>query len=181
MGLLLLFFLTIGGAGMVMGRRHPLLSLPFFCLFIFVGYLGIQFQSDLDTGAHTILPVRLAYIVFAYLAPLSGVTMTAVGAVIGMRGNPNNSLGWRRISGVVGLVLLELGTYLSYLYGRNVYYEYYLWPIEKAPEGYVMPLRWHDIVTQMGIWSVVLGMLITSAYLLRLFLMTEPRRSENPQ
>jgi hypothetical protein len=89
-GLVLLFFLSIGGAGMVMGRRHPLLSVPFLCIIVFIGYLGIQFQNDLYAGAPTSHLGKLVYL-FSYFAPLASVTMAVVGAVMGMRRTAESS------------------------------------------------------------------------------------------
>jgi hypothetical protein len=104
--------------------------------------------------------------------------MPLVGAVIGARRAKTNDAAWRWISGVVGLLLLGLGTYLSYFYGKAAYYEYYLWPIEKADEHYIMPLRWQDIVALVGIWSVVIGLLATSIYLLHSTIKLEAHRPE---
>jgi hypothetical protein len=50
---------------------------------------------------------------------------------------------------------------------KNAYYAYYLWPIEKAEDHYIMPLRWQDIVAQVTLASVLIGLSVSSIYLLR--------------
>lgn len=93
--------------------------------------------------------------------------MPLAGAVMGARRTKNNKPIWRWISGAVGLALLSLTTFLAYFFVEDAYYAYYLWPREKAEEHYIMPLRWQDIVMEVIIGSVLIGLLVGSAHLLR--------------
>ncbi len=177
LAVILLFFLSIGGAGLVMGRRHPLLCLPFLTIVVTIGYLGLLELNDIGPSIRA--EGGFAYVGLSYFAILAGVIMPVVGAVIGARRKPNSTRPWRFISGLVGLPLLGLTAYMGYGQAKANYYEYYLWPIEKAEEHYIMPLHWKDIVAQMTIWSVLVALLITSIYLLRSAFRPEEHAPQN--
>ncbi len=167
LGLVLLFFLSVGGAGMLMGRRRPLLCLPFVAVLLILGFAGFMELNDAFVGPAIREGGGLAYVALSYLAILGGIAMPLAGAVIGARRTAKSTLPWRWISGSVGIALLSLTSYLGYGFGKNAYYAYFLWPKEKAEDHYIMPLRWQDIVAQVVIASVLVGFLACSVYLLR--------------
>lgn len=167
LALVLLFFLSIGGAGMVIGHRRPILCVPFVAIVVLMGYLGLLELNDPFVGPSIRKEGGLVYVGLSYFAILAGTAMPLVGAVIGARRSANGAPTWRWISGAVGLPLLGLTSHMWYGYVKNAYYAYYLWPIEKAEDHYSMPLRWQDIVAQVVIGSVLIGLSVSSIYLLR--------------
>jgi hypothetical protein len=50
LGVVLLFFLSIVGAGMVMGRRLPVLCIPFLAVELVMGYVAILELTDGNTA-----------------------------------------------------------------------------------------------------------------------------------
>jgi hypothetical protein len=177
LALVLLFFLSIGGAGMVLGRRRPLLCVPFLAVVVVMGYLGLLELNDEFVGPSIRREGGLLYVGLFYFAILAGTAMPLVGAVIGARRSANGITPWRWISGAVGLPLMGLTSYMWYGYVKNAYYAYYLWPIEKAEDHYIMPLRWQHIVAQVTLTSVLIGLSVSSIYLLRsAFRPKEPTR-----
>jgi hypothetical protein len=167
LALVLLFFLSIGGAGMVLGHRRPFLCVPFLAIVVVMGYLGLLELNDTFVGPSIRGEGGLAYVGLVYFAILAGTAMPLVGAVIGARRRTNSTPTWRWISGAVGVPLLGLTSYMWYGYVKNAYYAYYLWPIEKAEDHYIMPLRWQDIVAQVVFASVLIGLSVSCIYLLR--------------
>jgi hypothetical protein len=177
LALVLLFFLSIGGAGMVLGRRRPLLCVPFLAVVVVMGYLGLLELNDEFVGPSIRREGGLVYVGLFYFAILAGTAMPLVGAVIGAGRSANGITPWRWISGAVGLPLMGLTSYMWYGYVKNAYYAYYLWPIEKAEDHYIMPLRWQHIVAQVTLTSVLIGLSVSSIYLLRsAFRPKEPTR-----
>jgi hypothetical protein len=177
LALVLLFFLSIGGAGMVLGRRRPLLCVPFLAVVVVMGYLGLLELNDEFVGPSIRREGGLLYVGLFYFAILAGTAMPLVGAVIGARRSANGITPWRWISGAVGLPLMGLTSYMWYGYVKNAYYAYCLWPIEKAEDHYIMPLRWQHIVAQVTLTSVLIGLSVSSIYLLRsAFRPKEPTR-----
>ncbi len=164
----LLFFLSIGGAGMLMGRRRPLLCVPFFAIAFILGFIWLQELNDAFVGPAIREEGGLFYVVTSYAVILAGMAMPLLGAVLGAR-QPNKDLSaiWRWISGLVGLALFGLATRTGYGSAEDAYYNYYLYPKIKAEDHYVMPLRWQDVVAQVVIWSIVISLLICSVYFLR--------------
>src|SRR5713101_5873469 len=166
LGLVLLLFLSIGGAGMVVGRRRPLLSVPFVAILLILGLAGFLELNDPFVGPAIREEGGFAYVWLSSSAILLGIVMPLAGAIIGARRPENDTPTWRWISALVGIALLGLTSYLGYGYGKNAYYSYYLWPKEKAEDHYIMPLRWQDIVAQVVIGSVLVGLLVCAVYLL---------------
>jgi hypothetical protein len=179
LALVLLFFLSIGSAGMLMGRRRPLLCVPFVAVLLIFGFMEFMELNDAFVGPAIREESGLAHVVLSYFAILVGIAMPLVGAVIGARGTGNGTLTWRWISGSVGIALLSLTFYLGYGYVNSAYYAYYLWPKEKAEDHYIMPLRWQDIVAQVVTGAVLAGFLVCSAYLLRSAFRAKEHSPEN--
>jgi hypothetical protein len=69
--------------------------------------------------------------------------------------------------GASGAVILSLTLFIGSGFVETAYYNYILYPGEKADEGYIMPLRWQDIVAELSIACVLIGLLLLPAYLLR--------------
>jgi hypothetical protein len=114
LALVLLFFLSIGGAEMVLGRRLPLLCVPFLAVLVVMGYLGLLELNDEFVGPSIRREGGLVYVGLFYFAILAGTAMPLLGAVIGARRSANGVTPWRWISGAVGLPLMGLTSYMWY-------------------------------------------------------------------
>jgi hypothetical protein len=74
--------------------------------------------------------------------------------------------GKRRLAqGLTGGVLLVATIATMYNMGVSAYYNYYLYP--KVKEGYIMPLRWQDIVFLVIFWSIAIALFYVSCRLLK--------------
>jgi hypothetical protein len=72
----------------------------------------------------------------------------------------------RRVAaGLVGGTLLLETLFTAYSSGRSMYYDYYLYPMVK--DGYVMPLRWQDIVFLVVYWVGAVAVAYVSYRLLK--------------
>ena len=78
-----------------------------------------------------------------------------------------NAIVERCLAAVVGAVLLIPTIFFSYRVGQGIYYEYVLFPKEKAEEHYIVPSRWQDFAFQAIFWSAVLILLFISFRLIR--------------
>jgi hypothetical protein len=56
-----------------------------------------------------------------------------------------------------GAVILSLTLFIGSGFVETAYHNYILYPGEKADEGYIMPLRWQDIVAELSIACVLIG------------------------
>jgi hypothetical protein len=93
--------------------------------------------------------------------------MPLFGAFVRAKNFKKNMGVWRWTLGASGAVILGLTLFIGSGFVEAAYYNYFLFPREKAGEGYIMPLRWQDIVAELSIACVLIGLLLLSAYLLR--------------
>jgi len=73
----------------------------------------------------------------------------------------------RYLSGLAGAGILIGTAYLSYNVALGMYYNYFLWPKEKAEEHYIIPTRWQDLTFLVGFWATSLLLLYLSFLLIR--------------
>ncbi len=181
LALILLTFLGVGGAGMLAGRRRPILCVPFFAI-VFVFGFGLFLElHDPFVGPAIRQEGGLSYVALSYLAILAGIVMPFFGAVIGARRVGNGSSIWRWISGSVGVLLLGLTIYLGYAFGQNAYYSYYVLPKLEARGDiimYVEPMQWQEAIAD---GTILMGLLAGSVWSLRsAFRPTRLRESPRP-
>jgi hypothetical protein len=165
--LILLSSLSSGAIGMLIARRRPILCVPFILLTLlgtFAIYLELRdsYVRDaiLSEGGLTYMPALV-------LAILAGIGMPLLGAFVGAKKLERSMSAWRWTLGASGAVILGLTLFIASGFVKVAYYVYILFPREKAGEGYIMPLRWQDIVAELSIACVLIGLLLLSVYLLR--------------
>jgi hypothetical protein len=73
----------------------------------------------------------------------------------------------RCLSGVLAITMLAPSLYFTFIVGQGMYYEYFLWPREKAEEHYIAPTRWQDLVFLAVFWTAIAVALFVSFRLLR--------------
>ncbi len=71
------------------------------------------------------------------------------------------------LSGLVGTCIFIGTAYFSYNVARGMYYNYFLWPKEKAEEHYIIPTRWQDLTFLVVFWATSLLLLFLSFRLIR--------------
>jgi hypothetical protein len=170
-------FITIGAIGMLASRRRPILC----GLFIAVALLGafalyLEF-SDFFVAKLTIREGGFVYLAGCGAAIFAGIGMPLFGASAGTRKLSVSAASWRWISGAAGAVLLGSTLFIGSRFVESVYDEYILYPREKAGEGYIMPLRWQDIVMEVAITVVLIGLFLLSAYLMRFAFRPKTKRT----
>jgi hypothetical protein len=165
--LISLYFLSLGAAGMLSARRRPVLCAPFIAA-ILVGAFALYLELRDPSVGNAILRERgFAYVAACGCALVAGIGMPLLGAFVGARHLENSLVFWRPALGTSGALLLGLTLFVGSGFVRTAYYNYILWPREKAEDHYIMPLRWQDIVAEASIACVLVGLLLLSAYLLR--------------
>ncbi len=73
----------------------------------------------------------------------------------------------RYLSGFAGTGIFIATAYFSYNVAQGMYYNYFLWPKEKAEEHYVIPTRWQDLTFLVVFWAISLLLLFLSFRLVR--------------
>jgi len=71
------------------------------------------------------------------------------------------------MAAVAGAALLIPTMFFSYRVGWGIYFEYVLFPKEKAEEHYIVPSRWQDFAFQAIFWTAVLILLFICFRLIR--------------
>jgi hypothetical protein len=164
--LILLSFLSTGAVGMLVARRRPILCLPFISV-VLLGAFAIYLElRDPYVGDAILSEGGLTYIVSCGFAILAGIGMPLLGAFVGARKIERDMTAWRWTLGASGAVIAGLTLFTGSGFVESAYYNYIFYPREKAGEGYIMPLRWQDIVAELSIACVLIGLLLLSAYLL---------------
>jgi len=82
----------------------------------------------------------------------------------------------RWFAGLASIAILIPSLFFGYRVGEGIYYEYILFPREKAEEHYIAPTRWQDFTFQAIFWTAIFLLLFVSFRLIRFAL--KPRRSE---
>jgi len=165
--LFLLYSLSIGAAGMLVARRRPILCIPAISL-VLLGAFALALElGDPYVGVAILHEGGLPYVSGYGLAVLAGVSMPVLGAFVGAKHLEKRMAAWRWTLGASGAALLGLTFFVGSGFMRTAYYEYIFWPKEKAGEGYIMPLRWQDIVANLSIGCALVGLIYLSSYLLR--------------
>lgn len=73
----------------------------------------------------------------------------------------------RYSSGFVGVGILAVTVYFSFVVARGMYFSYILWPKEKAGEHYILPTRWQDLTFLSIFWATSIVLLFVSFRLIR--------------
>jgi hypothetical protein len=167
-----------GAIGMLAARRRPVLCAPFVAVVLLVAFALYLELRDPFVGPSIVREGGFAYLAGCGVALLAGVGMPLFGAFAGAREPEQSAVVWRWTSGVSGAVLLGLTLFVGSGFVEAAYYSYIFYPKEKAGEGYIMPLRWQDIVAEVSIASVLIGLFLLSTYLLRSALRS---RHRNPK
>jgi NADH:ubiquinone oxidoreductase subunit 4 (subunit M) len=158
---------STGAIGMLVARRRPILSTLFVAV-VLLGAFALYLElNDSFVGESIVKEGGLAYLGGCVIAILAGIGMPLLGTFAGTNKLRQSAAAWRWTSGVSGVVLLGLTLFLGSAYVESAYYDYIFYPKEKAGEGYIMPLRWQDIVARVSIACVLIGLLLLSTYLLR--------------
>jgi hypothetical protein len=123
--------------------------------------------SDSFGGESIVKEGGFAYLGGCGIAILAGIWMPLLGAFAGTNKLLQSAAAWRWTSGVSGAVLLGLTLFMGSAFAESAYYDYIFYPKEKVGEGYIMPLRWQDIVARVSIACVLIGLLLLWTYLLR--------------
>ncbi len=71
------------------------------------------------------------------------------------------------LSGLAGTCIFIGTAYFSYNVARGMYYNYFLWPKEKAEKHYIIPTRWQDLTSLVVFWATSLLLLFFSFRLIR--------------
>lgn len=165
--LILLCFLSTGALGMLVARRRPILGLPFISVAL-LGAFAIYLElRDPYVGDAILSEGGLTYVLGCGFAILVGIGMPLLGAFVGARKIERDMTAWRWTLGVSRAVIAGLTLFTGSGFVEAAYYNYIIYPTEKAGEGYIMPLRWQDIVAELSIASVLIALLLLSAYLVR--------------
>jgi hypothetical protein len=157
---------SIGAIGMLLARRRPLFCAPFIVVVLLGAFPLYSELTDPFVGPAILKEGGVAYVGRCGIAILSGIGMPILGAFLGTKKLDQTIVAWRWASGISGAVLLGLTLFVGYGFVEAAYYDYILFPIQKAREGYIMPLRWQDIVAEVSIACVLIGLLVLSTYLL---------------
>ena len=164
--LILLCCLSAGAIGMLTARRRPILCVPFISL-VLLGAFALHLElRDSYAGDAILREGGVTYISTCGFAILAGISMPLLGAFAGAKNLENSIAAWRLTLGASGAVLLVLTLFLGSGFVETAYYDYIFYPREKAGEGYIMPLRWQDIVARVSIACVLLALVFLSVYLL---------------
>jgi hypothetical protein len=143
-------------------------SLRIFCHCALLGAFALYLElSDSFVGESIVKEGGFAYLGGCGIAILAGIGMPLLGAFAGTNRVQQSAAAWRWSSGVSGAVLLGLTLFMGSGFVKTVYYDYVFYPKEKAGEGYIMPLRSQDIVAELSIACILIGLLLLSTYLLR--------------
>lgn len=161
-----LYSLSMGATGMLLARRRPILCSPFIAL-VLVGVFALYLElRDTFVGEAILREGGFAYIASCGFAILAGIGMPLFSAFA--KGEDFKSMAaWRWTLGASGAVILGLTLFVASGFVEAAYYAYIFYPREKAGEGYIMPLRWQDIVAELSIACVLIGLLLLSIYLMR--------------
>jgi hypothetical protein len=73
----------------------------------------------------------------------------------------------RYLSGFAGASIFIVMAYFSFNVAQGMYYNYFLWPKEKAEEHYVIPTRWQDLTFIVVFWAISLFLFLLSFRLVR--------------
>lgn len=164
--LILIYCLSVGAIGMLTARRRPILCVPFISL-VLLGAFALYLElRDSYVGDAILREGGVTYISTCGFAILAGISMPLLGAFVGAKNLENSLAAWRLTLGASGAVLLVLTLFLGSGFVETAYYDYVFYPREKAGEGYIMPLRWQDIVARASITCVLVGLVLLSVYLL---------------
>jgi hypothetical protein len=165
--LIVLASFSTGAIGMLAARRRPILS-ALFVTVVLLGAFALYLElSDAFVGESIVKEGGFAYLGGCGIAILAGIGMPLLGAFAGTNRLQQSAAPWRCTSGISGAVLLGLTLFMGSGFVQTAYYDYIFYPKEKAGEGYIMPLRWQDIVAELSIACVLIGLLLLSTYLLR--------------
>jgi hypothetical protein len=165
--LIFLASFSTGAIGMLAARRRPILS-ALFVTVVLLGAFALYLEvSDSFVGEAIVKENGFAYLGGCGIAILAGIGMPLLGAFVGAKKLQQSAATWRWTSGVSGAVLSGLTLFMGSAFVESAYYDYIFYPKEKAGEGYIMPLRWQDIVARVSIACVLVGLLLLSTYLLR--------------
>jgi hypothetical protein len=165
--LIFLVSFSTGAIGMLVARRRPILSALFVTLVLLGAFALILELSDTYVGESIIKEGGLIYLGGCGIAILAGIGMPVLGAFAGTNKLQESAAAWRWTSGVSGAVILGLTLFMGSAFLESAYYDYIFYPKEKVGEGYIMPLRWQDIVARGSIACGLIGLLLLSTYLLR--------------
>jgi len=158
---------SIGAIGMLSARRRPVLCVPCIAL-VLLATLALYWEfSDSYVGGSIVQEAGFGYLAGTAVSLLAGILMPLFGAFAGENQLERSAPAWRWISGVSGAMLLCLMLVLGSGWVQELYYNYILFPKIKADDGYIMPLRWQDIVAQLLIASLLTGLFLLSSQLLR--------------
>jgi hypothetical protein len=159
-------FVSIGTIGMLAARRRPILCGPFIAA-VLLGAFALYSESSIPyVGESIIREGGFVYLAGCGVAILAGIGMPLFGAFAGATKLGESAAGWRWISGAAGGALLGLTLLVGSGFVESAYNDYIFYPIEKAGEGYIMPLRWQDIVAELSIAFVLIGLFLLSVYLM---------------
>ena len=156
-------FLGTGTLGMLAARRRPILCGPFVAAVLFGAFALCLELSDAFVKESIIREAGFAYLPGCGVAILAGIGMPLFGAFAGATKLGESAAGWRWVSGVAGAVLLGLTLLVGNGFVETAYNDYIFYPREKAGEGYIMPLRWQDIVAEVSIAFVLIGLFLLSS------------------
>ncbi|HKM91066.1 MAG TPA: hypothetical protein VJX29_10660 [Candidatus Acidoferrales bacterium] len=177
--LLLLYCLATGAIGMLAARRRPILCVLFISL-ILLGALPLYLElRDSNVGEAILSEGGVTYLSTCGFAILAGIGMPLLGAYVGAKNLVNSIAAWRWTLGASGALLLGLTLFVGSGFVETAYYDYVFYPREKAGEGYIMPLRWQDIVAEVSIACALIALLLLSVYLLRSSLRPKATRISN--
>jgi hypothetical protein len=165
--LFLLYSFSLGATGMLLARRRPILCSPFIAL-VLVGVFALYLElRDAFVGEAILREGGFAYIASCGFAILAGIGMPLFGAFVRGENVKKSMAAWRWTLGASGAVILGLSLFVASGFVEAACYAYIFYPGEKAGEGYIMPLRGQDIVAELSIACVLIGLLLLPVYLLR--------------
>lgn len=123
--------------------------------------------SDSFVGESIVKEGGFAYLGGCGIAILAGIGMPLLGAFAGTKLIEFSRARQLGVGPRASLELLGLTLFMGSGFVKTVYYDYIFYPKEKAGEGYIMPPRWQDIVAELSIACILIGLLLLSTYLLR--------------
>ena len=163
--LLALYTLSTGAIGMLSARRRPILSAVFIS-FVLLGAFAVYLEVRDSHARDSILRLS-SYISGSALAILVGISMSVLGALVGAKKVDKGMQAWRWTLGGSGIALLGLTLFAISEFARTIYYPYFFIGKKYGLIARFLEMGWQDILGEVSIACVLIGLLLLATYLLR--------------
>ena len=133
---------------------------------VLLGAFAVYLEVRDSYAGDSILRVS-GYISGSALAILVGISMSVLGALVGAKKVDKGMQAWRWTSGGSGIALLGLTLFAVYEFARTIYYPYFSVGRKHGLIARFLEMGWQDILADVSIACVLIGLLLLATYLLR--------------